>query len=58
MPRKLFYVLWVYLICGFTWLTLMTIYNFILEDTQTIAIKVDWITLPPEQLQLLIKVFI
>lgn len=56
IPKKLFYVLWYQVFCGFFWLGLMTTYIIVTEIDAIDIVKKFWFGTPTEDMQRIAKV--
>lgn len=56
VPKKLFYVLWYHVFCGFFWLGLMTTYIVVMEVDAVDIVKRFWFGTPTEEMQEIAKV--
>lgn len=56
VPKKLFYVLWYHIFCGFFWLGLMTTYIIVMEEDAIDIVKKFWFGTPTEAMQRVAKV--
>lgn len=56
IPNKLFYILWLHILCGFIWLFLMTTYIILMEEGEIDVVKVFWFGKPTEFVQRIAKV--
>lgn len=51
IPNKLIYILWSHFVCGLVWLTLMTAYLIVMEDSNIDVVKMVWFGAPTKSMQ-------
>lgn len=55
-PKRLFFILWYHIVCGFVWLSLMTVYIVVMEVDAVDIVKRFWFGTPSDEMQRLAKV--
>lgn len=56
IPNKFIYALWLHMVCGFLWLSLMTAYIVVMESDGEYNMKFMWFGTPTDNMQALAKV--
>lgn len=55
IPNKLIYYLWSHLFCGLIWLTFMTAYLIVMEDSHIDVVKIVWFAAPTKNMEIVAK---